>query len=136
MSGIHTQATNFMDCIKTGVDARTGQFTVAFQLPLLPANNLAGPTVTPTLTFGVLGSTRNKGFGLGWSLDLSELNLHQDAPSLRLSSGEHFAVDLDNTTFMPGSELKLLDAKLTSRRVVCENDSVFRWTRKTVRPRS
>jgi YD repeat-containing protein len=130
MSGIHTQATHFMDCIKTGVDARTGQFTLAFQLPLLPANNLAGPSITPTLTFSVLGSTRDKGFGLGWSLDLSELNLHQDAPSLRLSSGEHFAVDLDSTPFTPGSELTLFDAKLKSRRVVCKSDSVFRVDQK------
>lgn len=130
MSSIHTQANNFMDCIKTGVDARTGQFTIAFKLPLLPANHLAGPALTPTLSFGVLGSTRNKGFGLGWSLDLSELDLHQDAPSLRLSSGEQFAVDLDDTTFTPGSELKLFDAKLTSMVVTCEHEDVFRVDQK------
>ncbi|MGE6387241.1 hypothetical protein ACQKEN_16450 [Pseudomonas sp. NPDC078416] len=130
MSSIHTQASNFMDCIKTGVDARTGQFTVAFKLPLLPANNLAGPALTPTLTFGVLGSTRNKGFGLGWSLDLSELDLQQDAPTLRLSTGEQFAVDLDDTTFTPGSELKLFDAKLKSMVVTCEQEDVFRVDQK------
>jgi YD repeat-containing protein len=126
MSIIHTQATNFMDFVKTGVDARTGQFTLAFKLPLLPANNLAGPAICPTLSFSVLGSTRNKGFGLGWSLDLSELDLHQEALSLRLSSGEHFAVDLDDNTFTFGRELKLLDAKLKSMIVTCETEDAFR----------
>jgi YD repeat-containing protein len=123
---LHTQATNFMDFIKTGVDARTGQFTLAFQLPLIPANHLAGPALSPTLSFSVLGSTRNRGFGFGWSLDLSEINLHQDAPSLRLSSGESFAIDLDASDLSPGQTLVLFDAKLPSMVVTCESDTVFR----------
>ncbi|MFJ5298857.1 RHS repeat domain-containing protein [Pseudomonas sp. NPDC088368] len=128
---LHTQATNFMDFIKTGVDARTGQFTLAFQLPVIPANNLAGPTLSPTLSFSVLGSTRNRGFGFGWSLDLSEINLHQDAPSLRLSSGESFAIDIDNSDISPGNELRLYDAKLKSMVVTCQSDTVFRIDHKS-----
>lgn len=131
LSGIHTQATNFTDFIKTGVDARTGQFTVAFQLPIIPANYLAGPSLTPTLAFSVLGSTRNRGFGLGWSLDLSELNLHQDAPSLRLSSGEQFAVDLDSSELTPGGQLAFHDAKLVSMIVTCQSEDVFRVDHKS-----
>lgn len=114
ISTVHTQATNFSDFIKTGVDARTGQFTLAFQLPLIPANNMCGPSLAPTLAFSVMGSTQDKGFGLGWSLDLTELDLNQDAPSLALSSGERFAVDTDGPATPAGSELKLLDAKLKS----------------------
>lgn len=128
---LHTQATNFMDFIKTGVDARTGQFTLAFQLPLIPANNLAGPALSPTLSFSVLGSTRNRGFGLGWSLDLSEINLHQDSPSLRLSSGESFAIDVDSSDFSPGKELVLFDAKLESMVVTYQSDTVFRIDHKS-----
>jgi len=128
---LHTQATNFMDFIKTGVDARTGQFTLAFQLPLIAANKLAGPALSPTLSFGVLGSTRNRGFGLGWSLDLSEINLYQDAPSLRLSSGESFAIDMENSDFSLGNEVVLLDAKLKSMIVTCQSDTVFRIDHKT-----
>ena len=106
MSTVHTQATNFTDFIKTGVDPRTGQFTLAFQLPLIPANNMCGPSLSPTLAFNVMGSTQDKGFGLGWSLDLTELNLNQDAPSLYLSSGESLAVDTDIPATTPGSSDK------------------------------
>ncbi|WP_296256646.1 MULTISPECIES: hypothetical protein [unclassified Pseudomonas] len=123
---LHSQATNFMDFIKTGVDSRTGQFTIALQLPIIPANNLAGPSLSPTLSFSVLASTRNRGFGLGWSLDLSELDLHQDAPSLRLSSGESFAVDVDRSSFEVGSNIVLLDAKLESMIITCVSDDVVR----------
>ena len=126
ISTVHTQATNFSDFIKTGVDARTGQFTLAFQLPVIPANNMCGPSITPTLSFSVLGSSHDKGFGLGWSLDLSELDLNQDAPSLRLSSGESFAVDTANLSATPGSELKLLDAKLQSMVVTRLNSDTYR----------
>jgi hypothetical protein len=125
MSTVHTQATNFTDFIKTGVDPRTGQFTLAFQLPLIPANNMCGPSLSPTLAFNVMGSTQDKGFGLGWSLDLTELNLNQDAPSLYLSSGESFAVDTDIPATTPGSELKLLDAKLKSMVVTRLNTDTF-----------
>lgn len=128
---LHTQATNFMDFIKTGVDARTGQFTLAFKLPLIPANHLAGPALSPTLSFGVLGSTRNRGYGFGWSLDLSEINLHQDAPTLSLSSGERFAIDMERSDLSAGSELVLLDAKIKSMVVTCESESVFRIDHKT-----
>jgi hypothetical protein len=131
ISGIHTQATNFMDFIKTGVDARTGQFTIAFQLPLMPANQLAGPSISPTLAFSVMSSSRNRGFGLGWSLDLSELDLHQDTPTLRLSSGEQFAVDLDSSDLTPGGELAFFDVKLKSMVVTCQSEGVFRIDHKT-----
>ncbi|WP_341962381.1 hypothetical protein [Pseudomonas sp. RC10] len=120
-----------MDFIKTGVDARTGQFTLAFKLPLIPANHLAGPALSPTLSFGVLGSTRNRGYGFGWSLDLSEINLHQDAPTLSLSSGERFAIDMERSDLSTGSELVLLDAKIKSMVVTCESESVFRIDHKT-----
>ena len=124
LNDIHSQATNFMDAIKTGVDSRTGQFSIALQLPLLPANRLAGPALSPTLAFSVMASSRNRGFGLGWALDLSELNLHQDAPALHLSSGERFAVDLDSSDLAAGGELVLFDAKLKSMIVTCLSDDV------------
>jgi len=127
----HTQATNFMDAVKTGVDARTGQFTVALQLQLIPANNLAGPSICPTLSFSMLGSTVNRGFGFGWSLDLSEINLHQESPSVRLSSGEHFAINVNESAFEPGGKLVLADAKLDSLVITCVSDTEFRVDHKT-----
>lgn len=131
ISGIHTQATNFMDFIKTGVDARTGQFTIAFQLPLLPANGLAGPSLSPTLSFNVLASTVDRGFGYGWALGFSEINLQQTSASLQLSSGESFAIDIKNTDFSPGNELLLLDNKLKSMVITCQSDTEVRIDHKS-----
>ncbi|MFH7457023.1 hypothetical protein, partial [Pseudomonas syringae group genomosp. 7] len=76
---------------------RPAQNTLARSLPLPPANHLAGPSLTPTFAFSPLGSTQIRGFGLGWSLNLSELILNADAPMLRLVSGEQFAVDWANS---------------------------------------
>lgn len=39
----HSQASNFFDCLKTGVDNRTGQFTLALVLPLPPPITSAAP---------------------------------------------------------------------------------------------
>lgn len=131
MPQIHTQAGNFSDFIKTGVDPRTGQFTLALGLPLPPANQLCGPLLSPTLTFTTLGSAVDRGFGLGWSLGLSEINLDQHAPSVRLSSGEQFAIDLRRSNFDPGGSLLLPDQKLQSVQVYCTNDGGFQLNLKT-----
>jgi len=123
---IHSQASNFLGFVKTGVDPRTGQFTLAMSLPLAPANNLAGPSLTPTLAFSTLGSTQNRGFGFGWSLHLSELNLNPDAPTLRLTSGEQFAVDWENSDLDIGGQLVFLDCKLKSLIVTRLTQDSFR----------
>ncbi|RMV71971.1 hypothetical protein ALP05_03098 [Pseudomonas caricapapayae] len=123
---IHSQASNFLGFVKTGVDPRTGQFTLAMSLPLAPANHLAGPSLTPTLAFSPLGSTQNRGFGLGWSLNLSELNLNPDAPMLRLVTGEQFAVDWANSDLNIGGELAFLDYKLRAMRVIRTAENTFR----------
>ncbi|HEY0288123.1 MAG TPA: hypothetical protein VGC62_14095 [Pseudomonas sp.] len=123
---VHSQASNFLGFVKTGVDPRTGQFTLAMSLATVPANNLAGPTLTPTLAFSTLGSTQNHGFGFGWSLNLSELNLNPNGPTLRLTSGEQFAVDWESTDLSVGGKLTLLDYKLRSLVVTRLTDDSFR----------
>lgn len=128
---IHSQASNFLGFVKTGVDPRTGQFTLAMTLPLPPANHLAGPSLAPTLVFSPLGSMNNRGFGLGWSFNLSELNLNPDAPTLRLCSGEQFAVDWDNSDFAVGGKLQLLDYKLRAMQVTRVSDESFRVDHKS-----
>lgn len=123
---IHSQASNYLGFVKTGVDPRTGQFTLAMSVPLPPANNLAGPALTPTLAFSSMGSTQNRGFGLGWTLNLSQLSLDPDATSLRLTSGEQFAVDWDNSDLSIGGKLVLLDYKLRSLVVTRISETSFR----------
>jgi len=123
---IHSQASNFLSFLNTGVDPRTGQFTIAMSLPLPPANVLAGPSLSPTLSFSTLSSMHNRGYGLGWSLNVSELNLNPEASSLRLSSGEQFAVDWDNSDLSIGGTLVFLDCKLKTLVVTRLSESSFR----------
>ncbi|QXH36755.1 hypothetical protein [Pseudomonas muyukensis] len=127
MSSLHTQASNFLDFMKTGVDHRTGQFTLALTLPLPPANQLNGPALSLTLAFSVLGSSTNRGYGLGWSLCLSELDRHR----LRLASGEQYAIDQEASTFAPGCPLHFIDQKLKTLRVTLQDDGDYRVDKKS-----
>lgn len=117
-TGLYSQAGNFFSHVSTGVDPRTGQFTLALALPIGAANNLAGPSISATLAFSPMGSAINHGFGRGWSLTLSELNLA--SASLRLSTGEQFSVDTANSDFNDGGELAFFDRKLQSFRVITQ----------------
>ncbi|QLL10862.1 RHS repeat-associated core domain-containing protein [Pseudomonas chlororaphis] len=116
--GLYSQAGNFLSHGNTGVDARTGQFTLHFTLPGLQANNLAGPVVTPALSFSPLASHTDYGFGRGWSMELSRLDLA--AGSLRLTTGESFSLDRDKSEFSDGGELVFRDQKLKTFRVIQE----------------
>ncbi|MDR2309092.1 MAG: hypothetical protein LBE53_18125 [Paucimonas sp.] len=127
MSSLHTQASNFLDFMKTGVDNRTGQFTLAVALPLPPANQLSGPALSLTLAFSVLASRVNRGYGLGWSLGLSEL----DQDTLRLASGEQYVIDQEASTFAPETPLTFIDQKLATLRVIPQADGDYRIDKKS-----
>lgn len=131
MSGIYSQASNFSDFVKTGVDERTGQFTVAIALPLPPANQLSGPSHNLSLAFSTLSSTVNRGYGLGWSLGLSELSLDQQNPRLSLASGEQFAIDLNASDLAVEGRLAFFDQKLKTLNVICQADGSMRVDKKT-----
>ncbi|MEN8639187.1 RHS repeat domain-containing protein [Pseudomonas sichuanensis] len=131
MSTLHTQAGNFLDFLKTGVDHRTGQFTLAIALPLPPANQLCGPALTLTLSFNLLSSALDRGYGQGWALGLSEIDLDQNAANLRLSSGEQFAVDLSASPFTANGRLVLHDQKLTTFLVTWQADGSLRVDHKS-----
>lgn len=124
MPAFHTQAGNFLDFVKTGVDPRTGQFTLAISLPLPPANQLCGPALNTALSFSTLGSMADHGFGLGWSLGLSRLDLGADHPNLVLGSGDRFAIDLDASG--SADALVLPDLKLKAFSVTRQNDDSYR----------
>jgi len=128
--GVYSQAQNFLGVVSTDVDARTGQFMLAINLPTLIANNLSGPTLTPTLSYNAQASLQNKEFGLGWSLLLSELDLSGNSWSLRLSSGEQFAID-PKSDLSVGGTLTFLDHKLQDLLVTRISTERFQIDRKT-----
>lgn len=126
---LHTQASNFLDVLKTGVDNRTGQFNLAISLPLPPANRLCGPSLAITLSFSCLGSRVNRGYGLGWGLGLSELNLKQG--NLSLGSGEQFAINQDTSSFKINHPLNFIDLKMKSLQVTPQADRSYRVDKKS-----
>ncbi|WP_338745090.1 hypothetical protein V3D52_22415 [Pseudomonas putida] len=130
-AALHSQAGNFLDCFKTAVDNRTGQFSLAIALPLPPANQLCGPALSVTLAFSTLASSSNRGYGLGWNLGLSEINLDQDRPRLSLASGEHFAIDLMNSDPGSGGRLVFFDQKLPTFTVTRQADGALRVDKQT-----
>lgn len=125
MGGIHTQASNFLSAMQSAVDPRTGQFNLVFNIELGIANNLGGPSLPFTLAFSSLGSHRNQGFGLGWSLLFSELSQAQGAQALRLGTGEQYAVQA-----VVDGQVTFRDFKLQSLRVVRTDDGSYRITHK------
>ncbi|MDY7533849.1 RHS repeat-associated core domain-containing protein [Pseudomonas sp. Bout1] len=110
--GLYSQAGNFLSFVNTGVDVRTGQFTLVAKLPALQANALAGPFISPTLHFSPLASHTNRGFGLGWQLGCSLLDLNNN--QLSLITGEQFSLDRRNSDFRPNGLMAFHDQKLRS----------------------
>lgn len=119
-NGLYSQASNFFSHVTTGVDVRTGQFTLAVELPMTAGNHLAGPLISAGLVFSPLASSTNQGFGRGWSLTLAELD--RGRKSLRLSDGSQYAIDMDRSDFSDGGELVFFDQKLLSFRVICRGN--------------
>ena len=119
---IHTQGNNFLHAVQSSVDPRTGQFNLAITLALGQANALAGPSWAFTLAYNILNAQQDQGFGLGWSLLYTQLTRQQNVWTLRLSSGEQFAVDLANSQLRPGGTLAFLDYKLKAMQVTILQD--------------
>ncbi|POA82862.1 sugar-binding protein [Pseudomonas sp. FW305-E2] len=103
---VHSNAFNFLSFVQGGVDPRTGQYTLAIQLPELPANDLNGPSLPLRLSYNPM-SKGDPGFGDGWSLNLSQFT---NRGMLNLHSGESFKVD-DNG---PGEQAVVLERKIDS----------------------
>ncbi|WP_033728042.1 hypothetical protein, partial [Pseudomonas parafulva] len=60
----HSNAFNFLSFLENSVDTRTGQYTLAIQLPELLGNDLSGPALPLRLSFNPL-SDLDSGFGVG-----------------------------------------------------------------------
>ena len=116
--GLYTQAGNFLSHVSNGIDARTGQMTLHIALPEIQANHLAGPSVSFRLLFSPLSSHTDYGFGRGWMLAMSELDL--PAGRLHLATGESFSLDRQASAFTDQGQLVFTDQKLLNFRVLQE----------------
>lgn len=107
-AAVHSNAFNFLSFVETGVDPRTGLYTVSLSLPQVMANGLAGPALPASLAFNPM-QPDDCGFGIGWSLRSSSYD--PIAKQLRLSSGETYRA------FDTGPKLVIEDQKLRAFRV-------------------
>jgi RHS repeat-associated protein len=105
-TSVHSNAFNFMSFLQNGVDPRTGQYTVSINLPDVKTNDLRGPGVPLALTFNPL-NTVDSGFGVGWTLQLSQYTPGNQV--LSLSTGETFKV-----TGSANGQLVMKEKKLDS----------------------
>lgn len=108
-TAVHSNAFNFLSFLNSGVDPRTGLYTVAINLPTVLANNLAGPAPSIGLAFNPL-SSQDVGWGLGWSLQRSEFDPKRSIVSL--GAGETFKVTSVTDGLCKMEEQKLLSFKL------------------------
>lgn len=123
--GLYTQASNSLSHVSTGVDPRTGQFTLGCSLPGLQANDLAGPVISPSLHFSPLNSHSDYGFGFGWSLSFSQLDFNSD--QLTINTGDSFKLDLDRSDFACDGLLVFLDQKLCTFQVFADDKAGRRF---------
>lgn len=107
-TAVHSNAFNYADYIETGVDPRTGQFTVSIRLPALKGNNLQGPDFDLALFYSPLNG-EDSGFGKGWNLQLTQVRNNV----VTLSSGESYKVTGTSSSTgrleMPEQKLRRFD---------------------------
>ncbi|MGC9460321.1 RHS repeat protein [Vibrio genomosp. F10] len=112
MSDIVSNAFNFSEFINSGVDPRTGSYSISFTLGELLSNQLSGPNFQLTISHNCLNHN-DEGFGLGWSLSMSGYD--KINRRLTLGSGRSFEIILGNNSnefFMPHRKTKDVRAYL------------------------
>jgi len=91
-TSVHSNAFNFSSYIESGVDSRTGQYTVSIKLPELKGNDLQGPDFNLGLFYSPL-NVEDSGFGKGWNLQLTQVRNN----IVTLSSGETYKITGEST---------------------------------------
>lgn len=86
-TSVHSNAFNFAAYIETGVDPRTGQYTVSINPPELKGNSLQGPDFNLAFFYSPL-NVEDSGFGKGWNLQLTQVRDN----IVTLSSGETYKI--------------------------------------------
>ncbi len=107
--------------VQSGVNPRTGCYTCTVSLTTLKGNALQGPDLPLSLIYDPL-NLADSGYGLGWSLALSQYD--KVARTLSLSSGESF------TVCASGGNLSMPDQKWARCRLQ-HTGSEYKVTHKT-----
>ncbi|MGE8387141.1 MAG: RHS repeat domain-containing protein [Pseudomonas sp.] len=91
-TSVHSNAFNFSSYIQSGVDPRTGQYTLSIRLPELQGNDLQGPGFELALFYSPL-NVEDSGFGKGWNLQLTQVRTNLSGSDMvTLSSGETYQI--------------------------------------------
>lgn len=122
-TAVHSNAFNFMSFIESGVDPRTGQYTLAISLPALQSYDLNGPQFPLALSYNPL-NTANSGYGQGWDLRLSQYT--PGTGILSLSTGETF-----KSTDTQGGQLLFKEQKIDSFRCFDDGNGWYRVVHKS-----
>jgi len=104
---MYSTAFNFLSHISAQVDPRTGSYGASVELKTGEGNCLRGPGFVFRLVFNAL-STRDDGFGEGWEIDVTRLEVGTAEPMLSVSGGEMHRVERlseGNPAFFPDRKL-------------------------------
>jgi RHS repeat-associated protein len=88
-TAVHSNAFNFQSFVDSGVDQRTGLYTVSISLPEIKTCDLSGPAVPLKLSYSPL-NTIDAGYGKGWRLGLTQYT--PSTQIISVHSGESFKV--------------------------------------------
>ncbi|QGG75655.1 RHS repeat-associated core domain-containing protein [Pseudomonas syringae] len=123
-TSVHSNALNFMSCLKSGVDPRTGLYNISISLPDLQSNDLRGPGFRLDLSYSQL-NTLDSGYGLGWNMQLSQYD--PATQILSLSTGETFRVDGTSSN----GQLTMTEKKLDTFHFYKLDDDSYRVAHKS-----
>ncbi|WP_176469769.1 RHS repeat domain-containing protein [Pseudomonas sp. Irchel 3A5] len=120
-SSVRSGAYNFLSFISSGVDPRTGTYSVSLSLSNLLANTLSGPSLPLALRSNAL-QTENLGFGVGWGIPFSSYN--QKTKILNLSSGaSHRAILSSNALVVTDKKVNDLKTSRLGSDLIIEHKS-------------
>lgn len=125
-TAVHSNAFNFLSFIQTGVDPRTGLYTVSLSLRELLSNYLRGPLVPLTLNYNPLNEV-DSGYGIGWDLKLSQYTPANQVVSVH--SGETLKVS--GPYGGVANRMRMKEQKIESFQFYQLPDSTFRLVHKS-----
>ncbi len=109
MNEFFSQSQNFIGSQQTGIDPRTGAFTLYLPLANINANYGMGPEISLSLTSSSF-SQENEGFGVSFGLPFTTYD--KTNRLLRLSTGEQYLVEDDSDDYQ--GEITIKQKKLNS----------------------
>ena len=89
-SSIVSNANNFSEHISSGVDVRTGMYSMSVSIGKFISHKSSGSLISLQISYDA-SSTRDIGFGRGWNIPLSYFNKANNA--LALSTGQSFQLE-------------------------------------------